>query len=143
MVTATNKATGELVELDTSTFEKVVEAWRVASEYEKLATALKDQLKLVVPIYINSSGTSDAHKGYMFRRSEIQRMTYDKAVMRKVFDEDMFDVFMKPDKTKIDEYIKEHLEELGDDSTLLRTNMLADGKAYTVIKLERLDRDAK
>ena len=38
-----NKATGEVIELDADTPEQIVEAWKIAQEYEKAAKSLKDQ----------------------------------------------------------------------------------------------------
>lgn len=137
-VKAINKATGELIELPANTLAEIMTAWQVAQEYDKASTALKDQLKKLVPSQINADGTSDETNGFKFRRSFIQRMGYDKAVMRQVFDEDTFDVLCKPDKTLVDIYIKEHLEELGENSTLLRTTMTAQGEPYSTIKLEKL-----
>lgn len=141
MIKAVNKATGEVVELEVETFEEVVEAWRVASEYEKTAKALKDQLKKLVPNYIGERGMSDEWQGYAFRLSNIQRMTYDKAVMRDVLDADVFDVLLVPDKTLVDTYLKENIETLGEAGTALRNAMIPSGAPYSVIKLEKLSRD--
>lgn len=141
MITATNKATGELIELKADTLPEIVEAWRIASEYDKAATSLKDQLKKLVPEFINDKGVSEEYKGYAFRSSGVQRWTYDKAILRQVFDEDQLDLFLKPVKKDVDDYLKQHLEELGEDSTKLRNAMIPDGKPYSVIKLEKLKRD--
>lgn len=120
---------------------EIVEAWRIASEYDKAATSLKDQLKKLVPEFINDKGVSEEYKGYAFRSSGVQRWTYDKAILRQVFDEDQLDLFLKPVKKDVDDYLKQHLEELGEDSTKLRNAMIPDGKPYSVIKLEKLKRD--
>lgn len=137
-ITATNKATGEVVELNADSPEQIVEAWRIAQEYDKTAVALKDQLKKLVPDIVGSRGVSDPIGNYQFRVSSIQRMTYDIAVMREVLDPDTFDVLLKPDKPAVDRYIKENLENLGEGSTKLRQAMVADGNPYQVIKLEKL-----
>lgn len=143
MVTATNKATGELIELPSDTPEQIVEAWRIAQEYVKAATSLKEQLKKLVPDVVGDNNTSDDINGFMFRVSTVQRMTYDKAILRTVIeDEDTFDLLTKPDKPAIDRYLKEHLEELGEGSTILRTSMIEDGSPYQVIKLERLSKES-
>jgi len=138
MISAINKATGEQIELETNTFEQVVEAWRVASEYEKAAKSLKDKLKALVPEYVGERGVSEEHDGYMFRQSYVQKMNYDKAVMREVFDEDTIDLFLEPKKSAVDSYIKDHLTEMGVDAKRLRATMKEAGNGYTVIKLERL-----
>lgn len=137
-ITATNKATGEVIELDTDTPVNIVHAWRVAQEYEKIAIALKDQLKKLVPKIVDGHGVSDPIGNFQFRMSTIQRYNYDKSTMRQVLDEDVFDVLLKPDKTAVDKYLKENLEQLGEASTLLRKSMIPEGSPYQVIKLERL-----
>lgn len=140
-VTAVNKATGEVIELDADTPEQIVQAWRTCQEYVKAAESLKDQLKKIVPTITSERGVSEPIGNFMFRVSAVQRMTYDKAVMRRVLDEDVFDILMKPDKGATDKYLKENLETLGEASTELRHSMLPDGKPYQVIKLERIAKD--
>jgi hypothetical protein len=137
-ISATNKATGEMIELDANTPEQIVDAWRVAQEYDKAAAALKDQLKKLVPNIIGPKGVSEPIGDYQFRVSAIQRMSYDTAVMRELLDPDVFDVLLKPDKPAVDRYIKENLEALGENSTKLRQAMVPDGNPFQVIKLEKL-----
>lgn len=141
MVTATNKHTGEVIELTTDTPEDVVLAWQISQEYAKTADKLKAQLKELVPKIVGDRSTSDPINGFMFRISNIQRKTYDKAIMRQVLDEDTFDQLLKPDKTLVDKYLKDNLETLGEASSRLRDTMIEEGKPFQVIKLERLDRD--
>lgn len=138
LIKAVNKATGEVIELSAGTQEEIVTAWNIAREYEKAATALKDQLKKLVPEIVNTNGTSDDINGYMFRVSFVQRYDYDKAVMRQVLDEDVFDLLLKPDKSAVDKYLKENIDDLGDVSVRLRNSMVESGKPYQVIKLEKL-----
>ena len=140
-VSSTNKFTGELVELPADTPEQIITAWRVAQELERQAKQLKDQLKKVVPSLIGDRGVSDEVDGYMFRSTTIQKYNYSRAALRELLDADTYDLMMKPNKTAIDTYLKENLEELGEKSTLLRNSMKAEGKPYEVIKLERVKRD--
>lgn len=141
MIKATNKHTGEVIILLADTPERLVEAWQIAQEYAKTAEALKDQLKRIVPKFVENGSTSDPINGFMFRISNVQRMNYDKAKLREVLDEDTYDLLVKPDKPMIDKYLKENLESLGSASTELRQAMIPEGKPYEVIKLERLDRE--
>jgi len=136
-VTATNKVTGEVIELEVGNLEQLIQAWEVASEYAKTADRLKTKLKEIVPAYVETN-VSEEINGRQFRVSSVQRMNYDKSVLREHLDEDTFDVLMKPDKSAIDNYIKENLEELGERSTAIRQAMIPDGKPYEVIKLEKL-----
>lgn len=140
-VSSTNKFTGALVELPADTPEQIITAWRVAQELERQAKQLKDQLKKVVPSLIGDRGVSDEVDGYMFRSTTIQKYNYSRAALRELLDADTYDLMMKPNKTAIDTYLKENLEELGEKSTLLRNSMEAEGKPYEVIKLERVKRD--
>jgi glutamine synthetase type III len=140
MIKAINKVTGEVINLPTRTFDDIVSAWQFASAYEKTAKELKNQLKLQVPIYINSNGLSDEWHGQAFRMSNVQRMTYDKTVLRDNVDEDTFDTLTIVDKSLTDTYLKENLESLGERSTIIRSAMIPLGKPYTVIKLEKLTR---
>lgn len=141
-IKATNKATGEVIELIADSPEQVVEAWRIAQEYEKAAKALKDQLKNFVPILIGTSGVSEPIGNYQFRLSNVQRMNYDKAVLRETLDPDTFDILVKPDKPAVDKYLKENLEALGEAGSVIRQSMVPEGQPYQVIKLEKLSRDA-
>lgn len=140
-ITATNKATGEVIDLPANTPEQIVEAWRIAQEYDKTATTLKDQLKRLIPRIVGAGGTSEPIGNYIFRVSPIQRQNYDKSVMHRVFDEDVVDILLRPDKPAIDKYLKENLESLGDISTELRASMIQEGQPYTVIRLEKLTRE--
>lgn len=142
MITATNRHTGEVVELPVESFKEIVQAWQIAQEYAKTADALKDQLKTLVPKYINDKGVSEESGGYMFRQSSVQRKSYDKSVMREVLDQDTYDLLLKPDKTGVDKFLKD-LVKSGDPekvSTTLRDSMIPDGTPYSVTKLEKLDR---
>lgn len=141
MITATNKHTGEIIQLPVNTPEEVVRAWQIAQEYGKTAETLKTQLKSLVTKFVEDNGTSEPINGFMFRVSNVQRMNYDKSKLREVLDEDVYDLMVKPDKTKIDKYLKENLESLGSASTELRQAMIPEGKPYEIIKLERLDRE--
>lgn len=142
-IQATNKATGEVIELDADTPEQIVQAYRTAQEYEKAAMSLKEQLKKLVPSLIATGTTSEPINGFQFRMSTVQRMNYDKAVMRETLDPDDYDILVKPNKTLVDDYIKVNLDKLGEASTALRSTMIPDGAPYQVVKLERLDREQK
>jgi hypothetical protein len=137
-VSATHKIYGEQVTLEVENLTQLTSAWRIASEYEKIGQELKDKLKKLLPEYLDDSGRTDEVDGYRFTTVLVQRKNYDKAVLRQVLDEDLLDLFLKPDKTKIDNYIKEHLDELGENSGLLRDTMIEDGKPYSITRLEKL-----
>ncbi len=137
---AINSLTGEIVEFPAGGYAEIVESWRIVNAYLKTYTELKNQLKELVPLHVNDKGISEPLNGYMFRVINTQRLNYDKSVMRKIFDEDTLDLLLKPDKTKVDTYLREHLDEVGQGSTELRNSMVADSKPYQAIKLEKLGR---
>lgn len=139
-ITATNKITGEVIELPADSLAEIVEAWRFAQEYEKAAALLKDQLKKIVPALVGANGLSEQFGSYQFRVSSVQLMNYDKAAMREVLDPDTFDTLVKPDKPAVDRYLRENLESLGDDSTHIRQAMVPQGEPFQVIRLERITR---
>ncbi len=138
MIKALHKFTGEQIELPTDSPKEIVDAWLVASEYEKLAKSLKDQLKVYLPVLIGDSGASEPVGSYMFRHSVVQRMNYRKSVLREIFDEDTLDLFLKPAKTEIDKYIADNLESLGEASSSLRNALEPEGKPYEIFRLEKI-----
>lgn len=140
MIKAINKHTGEVVELPVDTYEDIIASWQIAQEYSKVSDALKDQLKKLVPKFVDEvKGVSEPHNGYMFRVSNIQRMNYDKGILiDRVKDQDLLFEMLKPDKPFIDKYLKENLEAIGDLSNDLRKTMIAEGNPYQVIKLEKV-----
>lgn len=132
------KSTGEVIEFDPKSPEEIVETWRLVSEYIAAYEKIKDELKKLVPDFVDERGTYE-HGDHMFRVMSVQRKNYDKAALRQVFeDQDLLDTLLQPDKAAIDRYIKEHLDELGEASTTLRQAMVDVGKPYQVIKLERI-----
>ena len=133
-----NKNTGEVIEIDTNDYKSIVRAWREAQELERMAKLIKDKLRSAVKDLADHRGLTDDQEGYHFRVTNIQRYQYDKAIMRSVLEADVFDTMLKPDKKLVDTYIKENLEILGDTAKILREGMLTDGKAYEVIKLEKI-----
>lgn len=120
--------------------DQIMTAWQLAQQLEKMAKDLKDQLKPKVERYAETGASEDINN-LRFKIISTQRYNYDKAIMRQVLDEDVFDLLLKPDKTAVDNYLKENLEQLGDISTELRKTMVEVGKPYQVIKLEKLKFD--
>lgn len=135
-MSVTNKLTGEVFEVKNIT--EAVNVWKDISSQIKALEAVKEQMKSLLPKYLNEQGKSEEVDGYYFNSMIVQRRNYNKAVMREVLDEDTFDLFLKPDKTAIDKYLKENAEEIGDASTQLRNTMVDEGRAYTVTKLEKI-----
>lgn len=135
----TNKITGEYVEYELDSLRQIIDAYKSAAEYERIAKKIKETIKKDLDKYLDVHGRSEEFNGYQFKTFTTQRKTYDKSVLREVLDADTYDLFMKPEKTKIDNYIKENIETLKDKSTLLRASMVDDGVPYQSVRLERLD----
>lgn len=134
------KSTGELIEFEPETLEELMQTWKLCKEYIEAYTKVKDQLKPLVDAYVNDKGVSDPVNGYVFKVIPIQRMNYDKSVMRQVFDEDTFDQFLEPNKSAIDKFLKDNLAKLGTASTELRQSMIPSGRPYTQVKAEKVER---
>jgi hypothetical protein len=137
MINVVNTLTGEILELPDNTPVQIKDAWLMLSETIKMLERAKDKLKPKVADMLEANGTYD-FGDYMFRQSAIQRTNYDKAVMRQNLDADTFDLLLVPDKPRIDNYLKENLENLGDVGTILRSTMVAVGEPYTTIRLEKI-----
>lgn len=137
-VQVTVKSTGEVYDFPSDTPDEVVESYRLVNEYIKTLERAKNLLQTKASDVVGPDGTYE-HDGYMLRVSNIQRMTYDKSLLRELLDEDTFDLMLEPAKTRIDNYLRENLEDLGDISHQLRESMVPVGKPYRVIKLERLE----
>lgn len=143
MIKETIKQTGEIIELADETFTDVMKSWQIATDYEKIGKALKEKLKKRILQYIGSNGRSEEIDGYQFRVSNVQKMTYDKAVLRDAVGEDVYDLFMEPKKTAIDEYLAELVSKGDPDdiTTKVRAAMLPKGKPYSQTVLEKLTRE--
>ena len=139
VVTVVNKLTGEVLELSVSTPVEIKDAWLMLGETMKALERAKDKLKPLVSELVESNQADFGD--YIFKIIPIQRMTYDKSMLRHVLDEDTFDLMMIPDKAAVDRYLKENLDQLGEDSTKLRTSMVPTGAPYTTIRLEKQKRD--
>lgn len=139
--TATIESTGEVLEFGADTPEQLIESYKVLNEYAKALDGIKKKLQAEAMKHAGDRGYFE-HNDYAVRVSSVQRMTYDKAVLREVLDEDTFDLMLEPAKTRVDTYIRENLEDLGDRAKQLRDSMIEAGKPYTVVKLERLTRDS-
>lgn len=136
-VKATNKVTGELIDLPATSFEEIVMAYRFAKEYEKTADNLKNQLKILIPKLLDENGRSPISlDGYQFKQTESQRTNYNKFALKQVFDEDIIDLFLEVSKSKVDKYIKEN--KLTPDQLIeLKKGLEPNG---LIIKTTRLDK---
>jgi len=126
-----------VLEFDDSSEQAIKDSWLLISETIKALERAKDRLKPKVEEILAEQSTHEID-GYQFRRTVIQRMNYDKAVMREVLDADLFDELLVPDKTKVDTYLKENVENLGEVGNRLRKTMQPIGNPYTAIRLEKL-----
>lgn len=136
MVQVVNKLTGEIIDIKDNSPEAIKQSWLLLSETIKALERAKDKLKPKVQAILEPAGTYD-FGDYVFRQSVVQRQNYDKATMRKVLDADTFDLLLVPDKTRIDTYLKENIDNLGEAGATLRNSMVAVGEPYTMIRLEK------
>lgn len=138
-VSATVEATGEILTHVAETPEQLIDSLAIVNAYIDAYEKVKKQLKARADKLIEAD--TYEHGDWLFRRSSVQRQTYDPLVLREVIpDEDTLAGFYKLQKGVVDDYIAEHLGELGEGSSRLRSTMVPDGPAYQVVKLERLTR---
>lgn len=138
-VTTMNKASGEMIELPADTPDEIVNAYRIAQNYEKVAVDLKNQLKELIPNLLDEQGRSQVIDKYQFKRIETQRQTYAMPVLREVFDEDEISLFLKVQKKLVDDYVKEHRDKLTNEQfDTLKHGLVPDGNVITMIRLEKV-----
>lgn len=142
MLTITNKITGEVYDLPDDTPQGLKDSWLLLTNTIKAMEQAREKLKPKVINILNERGQYD-FGDYVFKQVSVQRRTYDKAIMRRVLDQDLYDLMLKPDKKLIDEYLKDNLEvpAVGQISTELRATMLDDGEPYNKLYLEKAKRD--
>lgn len=136
MITITNKITGELVDFPSLTIYDLVNTWQQAQEYEAMGKRLKDKLKPLLDKYLPEDGELKAGD-YLFRKYTAQSMTYNKAALRKVFDEDTLDLFTTVSRKAVTDYIKKNKLDY-EQLAALEDGLEPAGKAYTAIKLEKI-----
>ena len=137
MISAVNKASGETIELPTDTPDEIVRAYLIAAEYEAVAKKLKDQVKKLLPTIVDEQGRTPEVDGYVLKRYESQRMTYNKMALRNVFDEDTVDLFLEVSKGKVDQFIKDN--DLTDEQIAeLKAGLEPNGQVTSSFRKERV-----
>lgn len=133
--TAVDEQTGLVFDL--SSPEAAIEAQLEINRLIKSLEKTKLQIRDVLMIHDNFE-----YNNHVVKVIPVQRMTYDPTVLRnEIQDEDLLWQMFSPNKTWIDNYLKENLEDLGEVSTVLRKSMIPTGKPYTTVRIERLVRD--
>lgn len=136
MNSITDRLTGLVYDVETD--EDVIESMILINDQIKALDEVKKQLRDII---LERELSGKEHNGRLVRISSVQRMSYDKSLLRQLLDEDTYDVLVKPDKTSVDKYLKENLETLGDVSTQLRKGMIPEGNPYTIVKIEKVLRE--
>ena len=134
----TNKITGEMVEIKTSTAEDILYAYRLAKEFEDLGKLIKDYVKKAVPTIIDEQGRSPEVDGYILKSYESQKMTYARMALYDAFDdEDLINSFMDVSKGRVDAYIKEN-NLTPDQIAILKAGLTPNGKVTSSVRLEKV-----
>lgn len=141
-VSATNKSTGEVIELSVNDLSEIMSAWMVMQQYEKLATDLRNQLKDLVRNSVNDSGVSEELDNRIFKVNSIQRTKYNTQKVREALgDEDLFNTFVEVNSTELNKWLKNEVKKQTLDFDVSRAIKEAKepaGNPYEVIKLETL-----
>ena len=134
----TNKMTGEMVEIKTSTAQDILYAYRLAKEFEDLGKRIKDYVKKEVPSILDEQGRSPEVDGYVIKSYTSQRMSYNKMALYDAFgDEDLVQDFMDVSKGKVDAYIKDN-NLTPEQIETLRSGLEPAGKVINSVRLERV-----
>lgn len=136
MVTITNKVTGELLDFPSDTIEELVAAWQQAQEFEAMGKRLKLKLKPILDEYLPEDGELKSGD-FLFRKYTAQTMTYNKAALRRVFDEDEMDLFTTVSRKAVQDYLKTKRLDY-EELAAIEEGLEPAGKAYTAIKLEKI-----
>lgn len=106
-----NMATGEVLEWDVSTDTAMAMAYDEITQFEGALKRAKEKIKKRAIARMGMDDTLDISLQYQFARTtRAQSYEYDKAELRKWFDEDAFDTITKVDTKKADTLIKEYVE---------------------------------
>lgn len=136
-----NTFTGEIYDLRDKTPKDLLESWRILTETIKACERGKEKLRPKVEAILDEYDRYD-FGDYRFVRTFNQRKNYDKAVMRQVLDEDTLDLFLVPDKPRLDAWCKELVQDENEQAyqivTKLRNSLVAVGEPYTAIRLEKV-----
>ena len=129
-----NTITGEQFEFPTDTSDDLVEAYRQAQSLEAAAKRAKDKARKLI-LERDLDGYISGNRKVKF--SYVQRKNYDLEMMREVLDQDQFDTFIQPNKTALDEFIKENLESMP-ETKQLRDSMVDVGDAYITVRIDKI-----
>lgn len=129
-----DKATG--IVFDVSTPQKAVESLLEAQTIYKSLERTSKRIKAVL-----RSHDGLEHDNHLVRVMNVQRATYNKGKLREFMDEDLLDNFLKVEKGKLDDWLKEQVQNGTDyDTHGIRMALEPDGLPFEVIKLEKLTR---
>lgn len=141
-VKVVNVATGEIYEYDWSNDAEQAMAYDGINQTIKALERARDKIKKKVLAEVDDRKRAGDYEWRIITRNY---MNYDISVLRHEVDEDLFNQLVKPNKTAIDELIKEAVAaptELKDISLSaakqLRDTMIKDKKPSIALKLERI-----
>lgn len=129
-----NTITGEQFEFPTDTSDQIIEAYTQAQALEAAAKRAKEKARnLIVQRDLDGYISGDRSVKIV----NVQRKDYDLSVMREVLDADQFNTFIKPDKTALDTFIKENVEDMP-EAKQLRDTMVDIGDPYVKISVDKI-----
>lgn len=136
MIEVTDKFTGEIIQVDTSSDNEIVKSFLKITAQIKAWEKAKNELKELV----RRQNLEDRDiNGFKFKIIGVQKRSYDLETMRNVLDEDLFNTLIEPNKKLVDEWVKENVEVNPFVTEKLRQSMVDVGQPYTRLSLEKLN----
>lgn len=151
IINVVNKYTGEVMSFSTARPVDKAQSYLAINETINALERAKDKIKDQILTEIGERGEEDLEVGssFIWHRQTRRYFNYDLGVMRERLDEDLFNMLIKPDKTKIDEVLAESVKakkhpviepEIGSE---LRKTMVEERMPVTALRLERISNEGK
>ena len=143
-ITVVSKATGEIFEFKADTDMELAQSYDQIRELIGALERAKTKIRTQVLQRMEASNDDSIDLGnYKWRKQIRHYLNYDMTVLRNLLDEDLLNDLVKPDKTKIDQYIKDSVDAdspviPADVATELRATMFAERTPSVAVMLERV-----
>lgn len=141
-ITVVSKATGEIFEFKADTDSDLAASYDQIRELVAALERAKTKIKTQVLQRMEAANDDSIDLGaYRWRKQIRHYLNYDLATMHRVLDEDMVNELVQPDKTKVDQYIKDSVAGSGaippEAVSELRESMVVDKPPSVAVILEK------
>lgn len=140
MIRTVNKATGELLEFPYENLDELAGQYDDINQQIKALERAKAKLAEVVRTMMGDEKELKIQPKLRFVLSTRHYLNYDLAVLRRVLDEDMVSLIVKPDKRRTEEHLGQWLREgvINEaDHKLLKDSMLPERPVVQALTLSK------